>query len=83
MICNASNVSTGGTGGRIARIFLGAEASDPESSEGVSLSHAALESFAGLYREPVTGNTRELRVVEDQLRDGGVRLIPLSRANSL
>ena len=78
MICNASNVSTGGTGGRIARIFLGAEASDPESSEGVSLSHAALESFAGLYREPVTGNTRELRVVEGQLRDGGARLIPLS-----
>ena len=78
MLCNASNVSTGGTGGRIARVFLGAAAADPEPPRGISLSPAALESLAGLYREPVTGNTRELGIVEGQLRDGSARLIPLS-----
>ena len=78
MICNASNVSTGGTGGRVARVFLGAAASDPEPPEGIRLSPAALEGFAGLYTEPITGNTKELRIVEGQLRDGNARLIPLS-----
>jgi hypothetical protein len=78
MLCNASNVSTGGTGGRIARVFLGGEASDAELPMGVDMSATALEKFAGLYRDPVTGNPQELRFVEGELRDGNARLIPLS-----
>ncbi len=78
MLCNASNVSTGGTGGRLARVFLGGEASDPELPAGVDMTVTALEKFAGLYMDPVTGNPTELRFVEGELRDGNARLIPLS-----
>lgn len=78
MLCNASNVSSGGIGGRVARIFLGDEASDPEPPVGVPATVADLRAFAGLYRDPVTGNTRLIRMEGAQLRDGGTVLVPMS-----
>jgi CubicO group peptidase (beta-lactamase class C family) len=78
MLCNVTNVSTGGTGGRIARMFLGDHAVDPEPPAGIGLPAAALRRLAGLYRDPVTGSTVELRGEGGTLRDGGTTLIPLS-----
>ena len=78
MLRNASNVPTGGTGGRIARVFLGDDASDPEPPTGSTGSEAGLGRFTGLYRDPVPGNTRQLRVEGGELRDGGAVLVPRS-----
>jgi len=78
MLCNVTNVSTGGTGGRIARIFLGDHAADPQPPAGIELPGATLQRLAGLYRDPVTGSTVELRAEGGALRDGGTTLIPLS-----
>lgn len=78
MLCNASNAPTGGNGTRVARVFLGNAASDPVAPEGVPVPRSALERFVGLYREPVTGNTTEIRMDGDRLMTGGTPLIPLS-----
>lgn len=78
MLCNASNVSTGGTGARIARVYLGGAAQDAVPPAGVSVPEARLRALAGLYRDPVTGDTRALRFEGGRLRDGGTELIPLS-----
>ena len=78
MLCNASNVSTGGTGARIARVYLGDAAKDAVPPASVSVPEARLRSLVGLYREPVTGETRELRLEGGRLHDGGTELIPLS-----
>lgn len=78
MLCNASDVPTGGTGARIARAFLGSAAKDPVAPAGVAVPEARLRALAGLYREPVTGETRALRVEGGRLHDGGTELVPLS-----
>ncbi len=78
MLCNASNVSTGGRGGAVARIYLGDAASDPVPPEPVPVAEASLRDLAGLYRDPVTGSTRRLDMGSDVLVDGGARLIPRS-----
>lgn len=76
MLCNASNVPTGATGGRIARIYLGDAVTDPADPDpGSGGDVAALEAYEGLYADPVTGSTRELVVVDGMLRDGNARLI--------
>ena len=51
MLCNVTNVPTGGTGARIARVFLG-EASDPVEPAGVAVPRDKLLALTGLYREP-------------------------------
>jgi len=78
MICNASNVSTGGMGGQIARAFLGSEVVDGVPQDAVQVPTAMLEEYAGLYRDPVTGNTRTLRLASGALRDGNTPLTPMS-----
>ena len=78
MLCNASNAPTGGNGTRIARIFLGDAVRAPATPAGVQLAEGILRSFAGLYRDPVTGLTRSLRVQNGELRDGNATLIPIS-----
>tara|TARA_B100001179_G_scaffold25086_2_gene15444 strand:- start:990 stop:1505 length:516 start_codon:yes stop_codon:yes gene_type:complete len=40
-----------------------------------------LERYVGLYRDPVTGNTRTLRLAGGELRDGNTTLIPLSETH--
>lgn len=76
MLCNASNVSTGASGSAIARAFLGDMAQDRPTPPAMSTEGA--ERFAGLFRDPDTGETRTLRVVGGVLRDGGAELDPVS-----
>ena len=85
MLCNASNVSTGGTGGQIARIFLGDTAEDPVTGTGgIVLSAADLSHKAGLYRDAQTGEPLRLVVRGDRLLrtsnfgGGGTPLVALS-----
>jgi CubicO group peptidase (beta-lactamase class C family) len=80
MLCNASDVSTGGSGGRIARTFLGAAAREIEppafdvASEGYDLT-----PYEGLYREPVTGAPVGLSVRDGVLYADDTPLLPLSQ----
>lgn len=81
MLCNASNVATGGTGGQIARAFLGAAAQDaPEPDYAGAAASFDLAPYEGLYREPVTGEPMELRVRDGVLRAGRTPLLPLSQS---
>lgn len=79
MLCNASNVSTGGSGNRIAAAFLGPavrQADEPSyaaASEGLELA-----PYEGTYREPLTGAPLRLGVRDGVLRAGGTPLLPLS-----
>lgn len=78
MLCNVTNVSTGGTGARIARVFLG-EVPDPVVPEGVDVPRDRLEALTGLYREPVTGGIMRVDLADGGLQvDGRTQLIPLS-----
>jgi CubicO group peptidase (beta-lactamase class C family) len=74
MLCNASNVSTGGNGGRIAAVFLG----DAAARSGTAMAEAVAgaERYAGLFRDPVTGGTIQIDHVEDgsRLRRGNTPL---------
>lgn len=79
MLCNASNVSTGGTGARIARIYLGDVADEPPPHQGVAVPTSVLAELAGLYRDPVTGDPLRIEVRDGTLAaGGGPALIPLS-----
>ena len=77
MLCNASNVSTGGNGGQVARVFLGELVQDPTPNVAWTASGSAspVESFAGLYADPVTGSTLPFRATSGGLALGGVRLV--------
>jgi len=77
MLCNASNAPSG-NGGVVARIFLGDAATAPVAPDPVPVAAATLARYAGLYRDPVTGNTRTLTVAGQTLRDGGATLNPRS-----
>ena len=78
MLCNVTNVPTGGTGARIARVFLG-EVSDPVEPAGVAVPRDELLALTGLYREPVTGSPMRVDLADDGLRvDGRTPLLPLS-----
>ena len=68
MLCNASNVSTGATGGQIARIFLGNAAEDQVTTGGgLTLSATDLSQKAGLYRDARTGEPLRLVVRGERL----------------
>lgn len=79
MLCNASNVSTGGSGGRIARAFLG-DAVQEESAPDYQSESAGfdLQPFVGLYREPLTGGPLEITLREGVLYARSTPLLPLS-----
>lgn len=79
MLCNASNVSTGGIGGRVADVYLG-EAIDeaPRLDYETASAGRDLDAFSGLYREPVTGTVRHLTVDGGVLHDGSTPLVPLA-----
>lgn len=79
MLCNASNVSTGGTGGDIASVYLGDLVADrPQPDfEGAS-ADVDLTRWVGLYRDPVTGNTTEISMREGLLVRGSTPLLPLT-----
>lgn len=76
MLCNASNAPTSGNGEAVARVYLGDEARSPTPHTAVRVTDGPpLSAFAGLYADPVTGNTRELEVEEGALRDGRTTLM--------
>ncbi len=78
MLCNVTNVPTGGTGARIAREFLGV-VPDPVVPAGVGVPRDRLAALTGLYREPVTGGTMRVDLAGGVLRvDGRTDLVPLS-----
>lgn len=79
MLCNASNVSTGGNGSRVARAFLGdAIRPDPRPDFRAESAPFALEPFVGLYREPLTGGPLEITLRDGVLHSGSTPLLPLS-----
>jgi CubicO group peptidase (beta-lactamase class C family) len=81
MLCNASNVSTGGSGNRIASAFLGpALRQDDPPAYALTSEGYDLTSYEGLYAEPVTGAPVLLRVADGVLRAGNTPLLPLSDA---
>ncbi len=56
MLCNASNVSTGGNGTAVARVYLEDALVEPEPNRAVALGSAGpVDELAGLYADPVTG----------------------------
>ena len=77
MICNAANVPTGGTGARIARAYLGAAARDPVAPDYAAAASQEDARRAGLYHDPVTGDTRELVFADGVLHDGSTPLLRL------
>jgi CubicO group peptidase (beta-lactamase class C family) len=80
MLCNVTNVPTGGTGARIASVFLG-EVTETAEVRGVSVGRDQLAALAGLYREPVTGSPMRIDLVDGGLRvDGRTPLMALSDA---
>ncbi len=80
MLCNASNVATGATGGRIARAFLGSAARpDVEPDFAGAAASFDLRPYEGLYRDPVTGEPMEIRVRDGVARAGRTPLLPLSQ----
>lgn len=80
MLCNVTNVPTGGTGARIASVFLGGVTETTEVG-GVDVGRDQLAALTGLYREPVTGSPIRIDLVDGGLRvDGRTPLIALSDA---
>jgi CubicO group peptidase (beta-lactamase class C family) len=81
MLCNASNVATGTTGGEIARAFLGSAAQpDVEPDYAGMAASLDLRPYEGRYRNPVTGEAVEIRVRDGVARAGRTPLLPLSQA---
>lgn len=79
MLCNASNVSTGGSGGRVARAFLGdAVQQEPAPDYQAESAGFDLEPFVGLYREPLTGGPLEITLRDGVLYARSTPLLPLS-----
>lgn len=83
MLCNVGSASPGGLGHEVADVFLGdavRRAAVSAPPRGVTLPVAQLTAKAGLYRDPATGESLRLTVVDGALRiDGGGALVALSR----
>ncbi len=66
MLCNASNVSTGGNGTAVARVYLGDALVEPVANRAVpSGSVAPVQQLTGLFADPVTGSTMTVEARED------------------
>ncbi len=78
LLCNVTNVATAGTVARIARVFLDG-VPNPVLPRGVEVRRDELALLTGLYREPVTGNTMTVDLLDGGLRmNGRIPLTPLS-----
>ena len=77
MLCNASNVSTGGAGATLARIYLGDAVQYVDAPEAVGLPREVLSRFAGLYRFTRTGVPMSITLEQGWLRmDSTIPLVP-------
>jgi len=83
MLCNSGSANPTTLGHAIADAFLGPAATRRESISspaGITVPMDELRAYAGLYRDPMTGESIRLVVAEDRLRiDRGAALIPLTR----
>jgi CubicO group peptidase (beta-lactamase class C family) len=83
MLCNASNVPTSETGGKIARVYLGGAAKTPPEPREYMVPIEALEARVGVYRNARTGIPVDVELHEGRLRvDGRFELVPTG-ANEL
>jgi CubicO group peptidase (beta-lactamase class C family) len=84
MLCNASDVDTRGTGERIARVYLGDSARDPDVPTPAEVPVEVLSQLAGLYVETQTGEPMRLTMEQGWLRmDGRITLVPQSPSEFL
>jgi CubicO group peptidase (beta-lactamase class C family) len=60
MLCNASNAPTRPSGTAVALAFLADEVRLPQRVASVNVPEAELDRLTGLYRERLTGETREI-----------------------
>lgn len=80
MLCNASNAPTSGNGTAVARIYLGDAVTEPVANRPVAVNGGPdLSAFAGLYADPVTGETAELKAEDGSLVDGRTTLVRTGR----
>jgi CubicO group peptidase (beta-lactamase class C family) len=82
LLCNAASANPATLGHQVADVFLGDAARRPAAAalpKGVTLAPAELAAKVGMYRDPKTGESLRLTVVDGALRaDRGGALIPLS-----
>jgi CubicO group peptidase (beta-lactamase class C family) len=78
MLCNASNVPTGETGGKVARVVLGDALQPPAEPVAVSVSSEELSKRAGLYRNVRTSLPLRLVVENGRLQIDGRELTELT-----
>jgi len=84
MLCNASNVSTGGTGGKIARVYLGDAARTPMEPDAFGIGIEELRNKAGLYRNTRTEQPLRIELRGEKLFIGErSALIPVSETEFL
>ncbi len=84
VLCNASNVSTRGTGERIARIYLGDAARESAPPEAARVSRNVLSRLTGLYVDTQTGGPVRLVLNQGQLMLAGrIPLIPRTETEFL
>ena len=63
---------------QLAEIFIGEFLKDPELQQAITLTPEIMASYAGLYYEPVTGQTKQLELRNGDLYDGNNKLTPTS-----
>ena len=79
MLCNASNVPTGETGEKIARVFLGDKASMPEPPAGAPPTIESLEKRVGLYLNRTTFMRARIELRDEALYwVGRAELVPVT-----
>ena len=78
LLCNTSDANPGSIRDQIADIFIGEFVKNPEPPQALSLAPEIVASYAGLYYEPVTGQTKKLEMTNGQLYDDGSKLVPTS-----
>ena len=71
LLCNASNVSGDGIGGRIARVYLGNAAKPPSDPQAYPVPLEELSKKAGLYRDVRSGDPLRLEVADGKLKAVG------------
>lgn len=77
-LCNSSDANTGLIRDQLAEIFIGEFLKDPELQQAITLTPEIMASYAGLYYEPVTGQTKQLELRNGDLYDGNNKLTPTS-----
>jgi len=77
-LCNSSDANPGLIRDQLAEIFIGEFLKDPEPPRAITLTPEIVASYAGLYYEPVTGQTKQLEIKNGDLYDGNNKLTPTS-----